>query len=177
VTSLKEFHDLAAQTLSALGNCTLSVAESLTGGLISATLTEVPGASSVFRGSVVSYATDLKVSLLGVGADLIDTGGAVQAQVALEMALGVRRQLKTDFGLAVTGVAGPTAQDGRQPGTVFVAVVKCSETGAVLASDVRSLEIDVNEVAMQAQRAYIRNYTVEYSLNLLKSMASTQVSE
>jgi len=177
MTGSTDLHDLASQTLVAIGDQTLSVAESLTGGLISAALTEVPGASHSFRGAIVSYATDLKVSMLGVDGDLIAAGGAVQAQVALEMAHGVCQKLKTHFGLAVTGVAGPSKQDGCAPGIVFVAVVKCTDTGQVSQSIVRSLSLDVGEVAVQLQRAYIRNYTVEYALNLLKSVASGQVTE
>jgi nicotinamide-nucleotide amidase len=175
--SSEDLRDLATQTLVVLGDRTLSVAESLTGGLISAVLTEVPGASHSFRGAVVSYASDLKISILGVDADVIATGGAVQARVALEMARGVCAHLKTNFGLAATGVAGPAPQDGRAPGTVFVAVVECSGNGEITGSIVRSLVINVDAVAMQLQRAYIRNYTVEYGLNLLKLMASGQVTE
>lgn len=102
---------------------TVGTAESLTGGLVCATLVDVPGASRVLRGSVVAYATDVKHSVLGVDADLLAAHGAVHPRVAAEMAEGVRRVLGTDVGLATTGVAGPDPQDGRPPGTVHVAVV------------------------------------------------------
>ncbi|GCE76632.1 CinA family protein [Cellulomonas biazotea] len=102
---------------------TLAVAESLTGGLVSATLVEVPGASAVLRGAVVAYATDLKGTLLGVDPALLDARGAVDPDVAAAMARGVRERLGADVGLATTGVAGPTPQDGHPPGTVHVAVV------------------------------------------------------
>lgn len=101
---------------------TVAVAESLTGGLVIAQLVAVPGASAVVRGAVVAYATDLKASVLGVDADLLARGGAVQAQVAEQMADGVRRVLGATYGLATTGVAGPTEQDGQPVGRAFVAV-------------------------------------------------------
>jgi nicotinamide-nucleotide amidase len=101
---------------------TVAVAESLTGGLLCSTLVEVPGASAVVRGGVVAYATELKHRLLGVDADLLAGNGAVDPDVAAQMALGVRDRLGADWGLATTGVAGPDPQDGIQPGRVYVAV-------------------------------------------------------
>jgi nicotinamide-nucleotide amidase len=101
---------------------TLAVAESLTGGLVAAELASVPGASRGFRGSVTAYATDLKHTLLGVDARLLAARGAVDPQVAREMAEGVRERLGADWGAATTGVAGPEPQDGQPVGTVFVAV-------------------------------------------------------
>ncbi|MET7384127.1 CinA family protein [Streptomyces sp. NPDC005529] len=101
---------------------TLAVAESLTGGLVAAELTAVPGASKAFRGSVTAYATELKHQLLGVDATLLAQRGAVDPQVAAQMAAGVRRALGADWGIATTGVAGPDPQDGQPVGTVYVAV-------------------------------------------------------
>ncbi|AOR31755.1 damage-inducible protein CinA [Streptomyces fodineus] len=101
---------------------TLAVAESLTGGLVAAEITSVPGASKVFRGSVTAYATELKHELLGVDATLLRQRGAVDPQVAGQMAAGVRKALGADWGIATTGVAGPEPQDGQPVGTVFVAV-------------------------------------------------------
>jgi nicotinamide-nucleotide amidase len=112
---------------------TLAVAESLTGGLLAAELTAVPGASSSFRGSVTAYATALKQELLGVDGALLAERGAVDAQVAREMAEGVRCRLGADWGAATTGVAGPQPQDGRPVGTVFVAVAGPGGTGEVAA--------------------------------------------
>jgi nicotinamide-nucleotide amidase len=175
--SVDGLYELAADTLAALGERTVAVAESLTGGLIGATLTEVPGASRSFRGAVVAYATDVKVSVLGVDAMLIRSGGAVQVAVALQMARGVCKYLQAQFGLAVTGVAGPDSQDGHLPGTVFVAVVLCSPDGEVLDSAEESLNIDLSAVAPSAQRAYIRNQTVECALNLLRVLASPRMLE
>lgn len=101
---------------------TLAVAESLTGGLVAAELAGVPGASRTFRGSVTAYATALKHELLGVDAALLAARGAVDGEVALQMAEGVRDRLGADWGASTTGVAGPDPQDGRPVGTVFVAV-------------------------------------------------------
>ena len=108
-------------TLRARGQ-TLAVAESLTGGALAAAVVEVPGASAVLRGAVVPYATDLKHALLGVDADLLAGKGAVQPEVARQMADGVRDRLGATWGLATTGVAGPDPQDGVTPGTIYVAV-------------------------------------------------------
>jgi nicotinamide-nucleotide amidase len=101
---------------------TVAVAESLTGGLVMAALTSVPGASATVRGGVVAYATEVKREVLGVDGDLLDRVGAVDAEVAMQMADGVRERIGADFGLATTGVAGPDGQDGKAPGVVFVAV-------------------------------------------------------
>lgn len=116
--------DLATDVLALLlrRGATVSVAESLTGGLIGATLTAPPGASAVFRGGVVAYATDLKAALLGVPADLLEREGAVHPDVAAAMAKGVRDLTGSDYGLAVTGVAGPDPQDGKPVGTVHIAL-------------------------------------------------------
>ncbi len=105
----------------------IAVAESLTGGLVLAELTRIPGASAVVSGGVVAYDTAVKHSLLDVSAELLRREGAVHPEVAREMADGVRRALAVggrpaDVGVATTGVAGPSAQDGKPPGTVYVAV-------------------------------------------------------
>lgn len=115
---------IAAETLRLLAESdqTLAVAESLTGGMVAAEITAVAGASRSFRGSVTAYATELKHRVLGVDAGLLAAEGAVNAQVAEEMAAGVRRVLGASWGIATTGVAGPEPQDGQPVGTVFVAV-------------------------------------------------------
>lgn len=94
---------------------TLALAESLTGGLISARIVNVPGASEWYRGCLVSYASELKYDLLAVG-----QGPVVTAEAAIQMAIGARQLLGSDVGLSITGVAGPESQDGRSVGTVFV---------------------------------------------------------
>jgi PncC family amidohydrolase len=110
---------------------TLAVAESLTGGLVGASITAVPGASRVLRGGVVAYATDLKHTLLGVDPALLARVGAVDPQVAISMARGVRERLGSDLGVATTGVAGPDAQDGHPPGTVWVAIADGADARAM----------------------------------------------
>ncbi len=94
---------------------TLGLAESLTGGLMGARVADVAGASDVFRGSIVSYASDVKVSVLG-----LPEGPVVTAEAAAAMAAGARQVLGADVGIGVTGVAGPTEQEGQPVGTVFV---------------------------------------------------------
>lgn len=102
---------------------TLATAESLTGGGVCTALTAVSGASAVVRGGIVAYATQVKQDLLGVDPQVLaQPGGAVQARVAEQMAAGVRRVLASDVGIATTGVAGPSEQDGQPVGRVFVAV-------------------------------------------------------
>ncbi|MGL5864471.1 MAG: CinA family protein [Dermatophilaceae bacterium] len=100
----------------------IATAESLTGGLVCAALTEVPGASSVVRGGVVAYLTEVKSALLGVDAGLLSRAGAVSAEVAAAMANGVRAVVGADVGVSTTGVAGPGPDDGHEAGTVMIAV-------------------------------------------------------
>ena len=104
------------------GGLSVATAESLTGGLLGATLTDVPGASRAFRGGVVAYATAVKQSLLGVPEELLAAHGAVSAECAEAMASGVRELLGASYGVATTGVAGPDPQEGHPVGTVWIAV-------------------------------------------------------
>jgi nicotinamide-nucleotide amidase len=103
-------------------DATVAVCESLTAGLLGAALTSVPGASAVFRGGLTTYATDLKQALAGVPGPLLAAHGAVSAETAGAMAAGVRERLGATYGVALTGVAGPDAQEGHPPGTVHLAV-------------------------------------------------------
>ena len=123
---------------------TVAVAESLTGGLVTAALVDVPGASASVRGGVVAYATELKAALLGVDADLLARVGAVDPLVALAMARGVAERTGSDVGLATTGVAGPDPQDGHAPGTVHVA---CVGPGW---SEVRSARLEGDRAAVRS---------------------------
>ena len=109
----------------------LAVAESLTGGLVVSSLVAVPGASAVVRGGVVAYATPVKASVLGVSAALLAANGAVDPEVARQMAEGVRTALAVDgvpatWGISTTGVAGPDPQDGKPVGTVFIGVASAA---------------------------------------------------
>jgi nicotinamide-nucleotide amidase len=110
--------DAVARVVTA-GGLTLGLAESLTGGLASSRLVNVPGASRWFRGSVVSYASEVKFTVLGV-----PEGPVVSEDAARAMAEGARKVLESDVGLSITGVAGPDPQDGRPPGTVFVGLAR-----------------------------------------------------
>lgn len=133
---------------------TVAVAESLTGGLVTAALTETPGASVTIRGGLVVYASDLKATLAGVDEALLDVRGAVDPQVALALARGARTRLSAVYGIGVTGVAGPQDQDGKPVGTVFVAVAGPSR------------EV-VRELHAAGDRAAIRAAAVTACLELL----------
>jgi nicotinamide-nucleotide amidase len=134
----------------------IAVAESLTGGLVCAQLTAVPGASLVFRGGVVAYATEVKSTVLDVDPHLLDVSGPVSSEVALAMASGVRARLGSNLGIATTGVAGPDPQDGKAPGTAFVAVVG----GA--AGDLG----EVRALRLSGDRSAVRNGAGEAALEL-----------
>jgi len=134
---------------------TLAVAESLTGGLLAGRLTEVPGASAVFRGGVVSYATEVKASALGVDTDLLALEGAVSARTAAAMAAGVRERLGADYGLSTTGVAGPAEQEGKPVGTVHLGLA--GPDGTITRS-----------VRLPGDRPRVRTNAVVTALDLLR---------
>lgn len=125
---------LAADAVDALRStqATVATAESLTGGLLCATLVSVPGASDVVRGGVVAYAPELKTTLLGVDAALIAEHGTVDAAVAVSMAVGARDRLGATYGLSTTGVAGPDPSEGKSAGTVHIAVAGPEATWSTL---------------------------------------------
>jgi competence/damage-inducible protein CinA-like protein len=134
---------------------TLAVAESLTGGLVASRLVDVPGSSEWFRGGVVSYASDVKYSVLDV-----PEGPVVSAPAAAAMATGVRRLLGADVGLGVTGVAGPDRQEGHPPGTVFMAVALPDEDPITV------------EIALPGDRARVRQFACISLLDLLRRTLS-----
>lgn len=134
---------------------TVAVAESLTGGLLGATLSRMPGSSTTFRGSVVVYATDLKETLAGVPGPLLESFGAVSAETAGALAAGARERLGATYGIGATGVAGPTEQEGHPVGTVHLAV---SGPGG---ATVRSLRLP-------GDRERVRLLTVTAALELLR---------
>jgi nicotinamide-nucleotide amidase len=104
-------------------NNTISTAESCTGGAIASLITSVAGSSAYFKGSVVSYSNEIKQELLGVKKETLDAYGAVSEQTAREMLSGILKKMKTDFGIAVTGIMGPGGGSEEKPvGTVYVAV-------------------------------------------------------
>jgi nicotinamide-nucleotide amidase len=113
--------DRAGELLLRLGY-TLATAESLTGGLVGAHITSVPGSSAYYLGGVISYATDIKNSLLGVSDDVLSSKGAVSEESAAAMAMGVKKLFGATVSLSTTGVAGPATQEGQPVGTLFVSV-------------------------------------------------------
>jgi nicotinamide-nucleotide amidase len=146
----------AAAVVAALGERgeTAAAAESLTGGLVAATIVDIAGASAVFRGALVVYATDLKHTLAGVPEELLAERGPVDADVALALAAGARERCGADWGLATTGVAGPDPQAGKPVGLVFVAVA-----GPHVAT--------VCELSLTGSRADVRTGAVAAVLALL----------
>ncbi|MGE9781280.1 CinA family protein [Janibacter sp. CX7] len=152
----------AAEVLAALARrgWTLGTAESLTGGLLAATVVEVPGASSVFAGSVVAYDPAVKISLLGVDPALVDRVGTVDEQVATQMAQGARRALGVDLALATTGVAGPGPSEGHPAGTVWLA---CASPSG----------LRTRRLALTGERPAVRAGAVQAALDLARDALLT----
>ena len=117
-----EAADLAARLVTRFtaDGRTLATAESLTGGLLGATVTAIPGASAVYRGGLITYATDVKDSLGQVPPDILRSHGAVSEPTVRHLAAAARAQCGADVGIALSGVAGPTDQEGHPPGTVWL---------------------------------------------------------
>jgi nicotinamide-nucleotide amidase len=137
---------------------TVATAESLTGGLVAALLTSVPGSSAVVRGGLVVYATPLKHELAGVDAELLAEHGPVHPDVATQLADGARRVCGATWGIGLTGVAGPDPQDGIEPGVVHIGV-----SGPDVA-EVRTIGYDGN-------RHQVRAAAVTNALDLLRALS------
>ena len=150
-------YETAAEAVRILNDkkLTVSAAESCTGGLLSAYLTAVPGVSSVYELGVTSYSCRIKNEVLGVSKATLDTFGAVREAAAREMAEGVRKKANADFGVSVTGVAGPDGSEGHDPGLVYIAVSYKGGTA------VKKLNID------PVNRDYVRSEAVKNALELL----------
>jgi nicotinamide-nucleotide amidase len=133
---------------------TVATAESLTGGLVCAVLTSVPGASAVVRGGVVVYATDLKANLAGVNGRALYEYGAVHPFIAEELARGAAKRCGADWGVGLTGVAGPDPQEGVAPGTVHIGLASGTKTV------VRTIEVT-------GERHAVRMAAVDAALGLL----------
>lgn len=133
---------------------TAATAESLTAGLVAATLADVPGASAMLQGGVVSYASEVKARLLDVSRKLLEEVGSVDAEVARQMAEGTRAACGADYGVSTTGVAGPDPHDGKAVGTVFVAVAGPDRT-------------DVRECHFSGSRKDIRGAARDAALEAL----------
>ena len=115
---------LSFDVINRLRGRTLATAESCTGGMIGAALTDVPGSSKVFKGGIISYTNEIKQNLLAVDGELLKTQGAVSAPVARAMAEGARKLMNADIAVSVTGLAGPGGDDKGNPvGLVFIGYV------------------------------------------------------
>lgn len=153
--------------LAALG-VSVGTAESLTGGLLCAALVDVPGASAVVRGGVVSYATQVKQDVLGIPAGLLHHHGTVSRECAEAMAAGALPVLGADWAVSTTGVAGPGPSEGRQVGTVHVAVA-----GVVAGEQITAHRAFL----LHGDRAAVRTATVTQALRLLLDTLPTPVSD
>ncbi|MDD6051387.1 MAG: CinA family protein [Clostridiales bacterium] len=147
---------LAQGVIAALKESGLTVAtcESLTGGMIASTLVDVPGASQVVRGGLVTYQTDTKTLLAGVPAALIAEKGVVSAEVARAMAEGARAKLQSDIAVSATGMASPGTKDEPPAGMVFVGVSSGRASRAI-------------PLHLQGDRASIRRQSVEAALRAI----------
>ena len=139
----------------------IALAESCTGGLVSAAITEIPGSSAVLGSGYVTYSNDAKMKMLGVNADIIETFGAVSVAVAWAMAQGALKKSGADIAVAVSGVAGPDGGTEKKPvGTVVFAV---AEKG----KDVEDVTADRKDFGADKTRAEIRGFATLYALELL----------
>ncbi len=136
-------------------NLTLAIAESCSGGLVSHLLTNISGSSKYFKGGFIVYANEAKIKLLRVPSSLITKHGAVSRPVAESMAQAVRKILKTDFGISITGIAGPTGGSKEKPvGLTYIAVAK---QGKVICKEFR----------FKGTRIGIKNQAAQSALKLL----------
>ncbi|MDO5618740.1 CinA family protein [Kocuria sp.] len=158
--------EAARRAVAVAAQCHLTVgtAESLTGGSVAAALVSVPGASAVFEGAVVSYSHAVKTRVLGVSAELLDRVGAVDAQVAEDMARGAREVLGVDVAVATTGVAGPEPHDGKPVGTVYVGLAGLGGT--------RSLELHLDGTRPQIRQACVEVALTELAVHCQLSESS-----
>ena len=149
---------LCADVLCKLNGKRLVTAESLTGGMIGAAITSVPGASKVYAGGIVSYTNEVKHKLLGVSLDDLNTFGAVSGPVAKAMAFGARKALEADVAVSVTGLAGPDGDEfGHSVGTVFIGYADADRNFA-------------REYHFSGNREAVRTQTVNAALELILEM-------
>lgn len=155
----------ASEVVERLQGKTLVTAESLTGGGIGAELTAVPGASSVFKGGVISYSDEVKRGVLGVSKQELELNGAVSDPVARQMALGARRVLCADIAVSVTGLAGPSGDAfGHPVGTVFIGYA--DKQG-----------VTAEEYHFDGDRDAVRQQTVEAALALILERTQAHVEQ
>ncbi len=158
--------------LRSLGH-TVSTAESVTGGLIVAVLTSIPGASDVVRGGLAAYATDVKRDVLGVSSDVIDASGVVSSQTAEAMACSALSIFSSTWGVAVTGVAGPDRQAGIAVGTVFVTVAG----PAAIPVGHHDAPVRSEQLSLSGDRDAIRAATVSAGLRLLAGCLASEAGK
>ena len=139
---------------------TVATAESITGGGLSAAITDIAGSSEVFIGGVVSYSDKTKVKFLGVSTALLKKESAVSEKVAIEMAQSIRAEMKSDFGISTTGVAGPGKAYGQKAGTVWIAIASKKETITVA-------------LALGGDREAVRNATIASALATFERILSS----
>ncbi len=151
--------EVVGRTLAERG-LTLATSESLTGGLLGATLTGVPGASRYYLGGVVVYATEQKARIGGVDPRVLRTHGVISEQTAVEMVVGVQEATGSDYALSASGVAGPAAQEGHPPGEVWIAVV--GPTIGAIRSSPTALRFE-----FEGDRNSVREQTVAAALRML----------
>jgi nicotinamide-nucleotide amidase len=149
--------DLAAKVIDLLRERrqTISCAESITGGALTAALVSVSGASDVLLGSIVAYSKEIKISQLGLSAELIDDKGLVSKEVAIAMAKGARQRLGSSWAISSTGSAGPTALDGGSPGEIWIAILGPDRQESV-------------KLSLNGARQEVINGAVESALTLLE---------
>lgn len=140
---------------------TVALAESCTGGLVAAALTEIPGSSAVLGSGYVTYSNEAKIKMLGVNEDILDTFGAVSVAVAWAMAQGALKKSGADIAVAISGVAGPDGGTEKKPvGTVVFAV---AEKG----KDLEDMTADRRDFGSDKSRAEIRTFAALHALELL----------
>ena len=143
---------------------TVATAESLTAGLIGATLARIPGSSAVLQGGVISYSNTVKANLLGVSKTLLAANGSVDGEVARQMAVGAQSGCQASVAVSATGVAGPDPHDGKDVGTVFLGYAHGSGSGFV-------------EYCFAGSREEIRNQSTNAALTLLLSTLRSEIPQ
>lgn len=131
---------------------TLACAESLTGGLFASSITDVSGASKIFKGGIVSYTNDAKENVLGVNHEILDSDGAISKTCCLQMAENAKLKFNSDIGISFTGNAGPTASENKPVGLVYIGISYLDK-------------IDIFELNLKGDRKSIKNQCISYAID------------
>lgn len=156
MSSIAELVDMLRQK-----NMKCSFAESLTGGMIASSIVDIPGASDVFDGSIISYTDAIKINVLGVDSEVIECDTAASFRCAEQMAQGVLRLMNSDFAISVTGIAGPGDYYGQKAGTVYFAVADSLDTVSYLMhfdGDRDSVRLQTKDYAIKLAWEYINEH-------------------